>query len=76
MKINLYESISGFSRVIKFLDGNNLKLTSSNVIKPNEIKEVRGEGLNFRNERGSLIIKFDIEFPNTLIRDPTLSNIL
>jgi len=76
MNINLYESISGFSRVIKHLDGTPIKLTSTSVIKPDEIKEVRGEGLNFKNTRGSLIIRFEIEFPTVLIRDPNLSNIL
>lgn len=71
LNLNLYESVTGFSRVLKHLDNSSLKLTSKQVIKPGDMKELRGEGLTFQGNRGSLIIKFNIEFPKELIREQT-----
>ena len=75
LKINLYESLVGFTRYIKHLDGSFLKVQSDSIIKPDTIKCIRNEGIR---KNGSLVIKFDIDYPRSLIIDDDmkLSNFL
>lgn len=64
MQINLLESLVGFTRFVKHLDNKYRKIESYDVIKQNDTKCIKGDGLN---SRGSLIIVFDIEYPTELV---------
>lgn len=71
MDLQLVESLCGFQKVIKTLDGRDLVVTSlpGEVIKDKEIKCVMGEGLpEYKNpfEKGRLIIQFSVVFPNSV----------
>jgi DnaJ family protein A protein 2 len=67
--INLFESLTGFVRFIKFLDGTTLKITSNQVIEPNSSYVVKNEGLRGKHSKGDLYIKFKVEFPKILVSD-------
>lgn len=71
MNLQLVESLCGFQKVVKTLDGRDLVITSlpGEVIKDRDIKCVMGEGLpEFKNpfEKGLLIIQFSVHFPQSL----------
>nr|QBK87310.1 MAG: chaperone protein [Marseillevirus LCMAC201] len=66
--ISLTEALTGYSLTIKHLDGDRYIHLSSNreMIKPGDIRKVRGEGMPVYNqlfEKGNLYIVFNINFP-------------
>ena len=70
-KITLLEALTGFSFVIKHLDGRKVKLTSEpgQVIKPGSMMTCVGLGMPFHKksyEFGNLFVKFTVEFPDTI----------
>ena len=73
--INLYEALSGFNRLIKFLDGTHLKITSNKVINPINQYIVFNEGLRHKNNKGNLYIKFNVEYPQKLVVDNELNKL-
>jgi DnaJ family protein A protein 2 len=67
-EISLFEALCGFSFTIKHLDGRTLlvKSSSGHVIKPGDLKEIREEGMptwKHPFDKGALIIKFNVKFP-------------
>ena len=55
--------------MVPTLTGEQIKVKLNDIIRPNMIKRVPGQGLPFSKEptkRGDLIIAFDIQFPQTL----------
>jgi DnaJ-class molecular chaperone len=65
-EINLSESLCGFKFKIKYLNGKDIYIESSDiVIKPNEFKTVLGFGMSKykSNGVGNLVILFKIKFP-------------
>ncbi|KAG1938121.1 dnaJ homolog subfamily A member 4 [Pimephales promelas] len=69
MKIKLVEALCGFKKTIRTLDNRSLLVHSSpgQVIKPNDLKCIYNEGMPLYKdpcEKGLLIIKFEIEFPD------------
>lgn len=75
----LSEALNGFEFLVKHLDDRVLCIKNTDcIISPNETKVIRGEGMpilnsdNFLNKenskinKGDLIIKFNIVFPNKL----------
>jgi len=69
LNINLSESLCGFKKVIDHIDERHLLLKSINIIKPFDVKKIKGEGmpiLNDKNKKGDLYIKFTVTFPNKL----------
>ncbi|KAK7862007.1 hypothetical protein R5R35_002146 [Gryllus longicercus] len=71
MELELVESLCGFQRVIRTLDERDLLITvvPGDVTKHGEVKCILNEGMPlYRNpyEKGRLIIKFFVNFPNTL----------
>ena len=71
MDLQLVESLCGFQKVVKTLDGRDLVVTSlpGEVIKDKDIKCVIGEGLpEYKNpfEKGRLIIQFNVVFPGAI----------
>jgi DnaJ-class molecular chaperone len=66
--IPLKLALCGFDFEINHLNGKVFKLANKpgNVIKPGSIKTIPGLGLEKNGETGSLKIKFNIDFPDTL----------
>uniref|UniRef100_A0A672MQG9 DnaJ heat shock protein family (Hsp40) member A4 n=1 Tax=Sinocyclocheilus grahami TaxID=75366 RepID=A0A672MQG9_SINGR len=69
MKIKLVEALCGFKKTIHMLDNRLLLINSppGQVIKPNDLKCIHNEGMPvYRDpdEKGLLIIQFEIEFPD------------
>jgi len=66
-KINLSESLTGFSFKLQTLDGRTVLIKSkkNRIIKPEDILVAKGEGMPIykSNEKGNLIINFEVEFP-------------
>ena len=76
-KINLIDSLCGFEFIINHLDNRKLLVISDSIIKPNEIKVIKYQGMPSQNSNdGDLIIKFDIEFPNTIENQELLEKVL
>ncbi|XP_055049154.1 dnaJ homolog subfamily A member 4 [Misgurnus anguillicaudatus] len=68
MKIKLVEALCGFNKTVRTLDDRTLIVHSSpgNVIRPNDLKCIYNEGMPLYKEpyeKGLLIVKFEIEFP-------------
>lgn len=71
MNITVGEALTGFCHVIKTLDDRRLvvKPKPGEVIKPDDLRVIPNEGMpRYRNpfEKGRLIIKFNVVFPNYL----------
>ena len=67
--ISLKEALCGFEFDIHHINGKILHLNNkvnSNIIKPNFKKTVQGLGMKRDNSIGSLVIEFDVEFPEFL----------
>jgi len=69
-KINLSESLTGFSFKLQTLDNRNVLIKSkkNRIIKPEDILIANGEGMPIykNNEKGNLIINFEVEFPKKI----------
>uniref|UniRef100_A0A8C9ZEH4 DnaJ homolog subfamily B member 11 n=1 Tax=Sander lucioperca TaxID=283035 RepID=A0A8C9ZEH4_SANLU len=71
--ISLVEALIGFEMDIVHLDGHKVHIVRDKITKPGARMWKKGEGLpNFDNIniRGSLIITFDVEFPQTQLDEP------
>ena len=73
-KISLKEALCGFSFELKLLNGKNIEIhskteTNHMIIKPNYKKVVSGAGFQKNNEKGNLIIEFEILFPDKLSKE-------
>jgi len=67
--ISLKESLCGFSFEIHHLNGKQLNLNNkqnSTIVKPNFRKTIPGLGLQRDGVVGSMIIEFEVEFPDIL----------
>ena len=68
-KLNLVEALCGTTFIYKQLDGRIIKIKTNNIIIPNQIMKIKGEGMKKSKEGsefGDLIIKFSITFPEKL----------
>lgn len=66
--ILLSESLCGVCFSITELDGNVLNVKSNDIIKPGTLKIIKERGMYDKfGIRGDLIIRFDVEFPDTLL---------
>jgi len=69
-KLSLRESLCGSIVTVPLLNGQKRNINCmDDVIKPNTIKRIQGEGLPFPKEphrKGDLIVKFDIQFPDRI----------
>jgi len=72
-KITLRDALCGTTINIPTLDPNRVrKLQLTEVIKPTTEKRLTGDGLPIAKQptnRGDIIVKFDIKFPDTLTND-------
>jgi len=69
--ISLKESLCGFTFDLKYINGKVYTINNNkgNIIKPNYNKIINNMGLTRENITGNLIIKFNVEFPETLSLD-------
>ena len=69
--VSLKSALCGFDFEITHLNGRIFKLANKpgNIIKPGSIKTIPGLGLEKNGEAGSLKIKFNVEFPDTLTQE-------
>ena len=69
IKISLAESLCGFRKNIKHLDGRELSILETKPIKHNDVKFIKNEGLphrDYENRKGDLFIKYEIDYPENL----------
>lgn len=67
VNISLKQALTGLSLDRRGIDGKNVHLDVSDVIRPGDEKRVRGAGMNAKNgSRGDMIFKFNINFPSYL----------
>jgi DnaJ family protein A protein 2 len=72
--ISLYEALCGFTFYLKHLDGRILRIKSrpEEIIKPGDVRMIPNEGMPIHKrpfDKGLLIIKFNIIFPDRLNPD-------
>uniref|UniRef100_A0A0K2T2X7 DnaJ protein homolog 1like [Acyrthosiphon pisum] n=1 Tax=Lepeophtheirus salmonis TaxID=72036 RepID=A0A0K2T2X7_LEPSM len=68
-KISLKESLCGVKLSVPTLFGNPMPLSYSEVIQPNAVKRLPGQGLPYPKDtscKGDLLVSFDIKFPEKL----------
>lgn len=67
--ITLVDSLCGFEFTIPHLDDRILYVRCEDIIKPNDLKEIRDEGMPIKSrvwDKGSLFIQFNVVFPDKL----------
>ncbi|KAL3868772.1 hypothetical protein ACJMK2_041535 [Sinanodonta woodiana] len=67
--ISLRQALCGTTINVPTIDNRTIPLRLSEVIKPNSLKRIQGEGLPLPKQpskRGDLIIEFDIKFPSKI----------
>lgn len=78
--ITLNEALCGFQFYIEHLDQRylSIKSESGQIIKPNDVRCVYGEGMPILNSmtKGNLYITFDVEFPENYFLKPEVLEIL
>jgi len=69
--ISFKESICGFERVIKHIDGTNMRLVSSrgNILQNGDQHFIKGKGFTRESTSGDLIILFKVIQPKTLTEE-------
>merc|ERR1711871_794458 len=71
MTISLRDALLGFDKVVKQLDGSDIRVHKKKVTKPGEVKVLKGHGMplyEFPSEFCNLHVKFEIEFPKKLTK--------
>lgn len=68
MNITLAESLCGFTKTIKHIDGRDITFSIKNIIKNGELYTINGEGLPSKTNgrKGNLHILFNIEYMQSL----------
>jgi len=66
MEIKLYQSLLGFTKIVKHLDSRILEINNFDVIKDGDVKVIPNEGMNNLNgyQKGDLYIKFKVKYPS------------
>ena len=69
--ITLKEALCGFSFDLEYIDNRKFKINNKqgNIIVPNFNKQIQKMGMERDGQKGSLIIHFSVEFPETLPND-------
>ncbi|XP_052256236.1 dnaJ homolog subfamily B member 5-like [Dreissena polymorpha] len=68
-KISLKQALCGTTLQVPTIDGRKIPLRLNEIIKPNSVKRIQGEGLpqpKQTTRRGDLIVEFDIAFPSKM----------
>jgi len=72
MHISLLEALVGFDRTISHLDQHIVRLTSSQITRPDEVRKVEGEGMpvhGISSQHGDLFVRFVVDFPQQLTEE-------
>lgn len=67
--VSLKQSLCGTTLQVPTIDGRKIPLRLNEIVKPNSVKRIQGEGLPIPKQptrRGDLIIEFDIRFPSKM----------
>lgn len=75
MEIELHESLCGFVKHFKHVDGEEIYINHNEFIKDGEIKVMIGKGLPYKGKSykyGELFIKFKVKYPENLDNDQAL----
>lgn len=66
--ISLKDALCGFSFVLHYIDGKQYTInnTSGKIINPGFKKQINNMGMKRDNQKGNLIIEFNINFPDNL----------
>ncbi len=66
MEIKLYQSLLGFTKIVKHLDNRFLEINNDDIIKDGDVKVIPNEGMNNLNgyQKGNLYIKFKVKYPS------------
>lgn len=71
-KISLLEALVGLTLNLTTLDGRNLAISMTDIVKPGHEMVIPNEGMpNSKepNKKGNIVIKFDIKFPSRLTEE-------
>lgn len=69
LKINLRESLLGWSQTIRHLDGHTIEIGTKGTTRYNQVIKVAGEGMPLRDDPasfGDLLVKVQVEFPSKI----------
>eukprot|EP01088_Endostelium_zonatum_P019972 TRINITY_DN7142_c0_g1_i1.p1 TRINITY_DN7142_c0_g1~~TRINITY_DN7142_c0_g1_i1.p1 ORF type:complete len:375 (-),score=93.57 TRINITY_DN7142_c0_g1_i1:69-1160(-) len=68
MTISLLESLVGFSKQIRHLDGHTVTVARQDVTKPGLVMTIEGEGMPIYDQGsfGRLLVEFTVRFPKSL----------
>jgi len=72
MNVTLLQSLVGFSKTFKHLDGHEVHINREEVTKPAQQIVISGEGMphhGFPTQKGDLFITFYIQFPTTVTEE-------
>jgi DnaJ-class molecular chaperone len=72
LHISLREALLGYSRVIKHLDGRDVKIEAKGVTQPFQVRKMSGEGMpqhNTPSQMGVLHVKNIVDLPSTLSQE-------
>jgi len=78
VELKLYQSLIGFDKIIKHLDGRELHLSYRNIIKEGDVKKIRNEGMVDLSDKskGDLHLIFTINYPDLTKLSKNESNLL
>lgn len=66
VNLELYQALFGFDKVIKHLDGTMLHISNSSKIEDDDVKIIKGKGINDLQTKtpGNIIINFKVIYPD------------
>lgn len=67
--ITLLDALNGFTKSLTHLDGHQVTLASGGVIRPGEVRTIRGEGMphfDHPQRKGNLHVTFLVAFPQQM----------
>jgi len=70
--ISLLESLVGFTKSIKHLDGHIVEVSRTEVTKPGFVLTIEEEGMpqhNYPSQKGKLFVEFSVRFPTSLSQE-------
>ncbi len=78
IELKLYQSLLGFNKIIKHLDGRKLHISYKKIVKEGAVKIIKNEGMVNLNtgKKGDLHIIFNVKYPNLNILEKKESDIL
>jgi len=69
MKVSLVESLTGFSKTVKMVDGKNINIVHEKIVKNGDVMVLPNKGMPIIDKNhifGHVFIVFDVEYPEDL----------